>query len=105
RRIGGRIAQVNSASEVVLDKFVEVRNGDRLLLNLPSGVSESRVVSDSTSVWISVDSTDISVDSDEITADATSDATEVISITVSEPYSETPTPESVWTIESDELTN
>lgn len=44
RPIGGRIRSVNSASSIVLDRESQAQIGDTLILNLPSGVSQSRTI-------------------------------------------------------------
>lgn len=44
RPIGGRIRSVNSRSSIVLDRPSQAKIGDILILNLPSGVSQSRTI-------------------------------------------------------------
>lgn len=65
----GRISAVNGRV-ITLDRQADVAAGDRLILNLPSGASQSPTVQ---------------------------------AVTVTTAYSETPQPESVWVVESDEL--
>lgn len=71
---GGRISSVNGRS-ITLDRVPDAVAGDRLILNLPSGTSQSRTIQ---SVSGKV-------------------------VTVSLSYGETPQAESVWVVESDEL--
>ncbi|WP_317179133.1 host specificity protein J [Lelliottia amnigena] len=71
---GGRISGVNGRA-ITLDRVPGGTAGDRLIVNLPSGVSQSRTIQ------------------------AISDK----AVTVTTPYSETPNAEAVWLLESDEL--
>ncbi|WP_260986099.1 host specificity protein J [Bordetella genomosp. 13] len=104
RRIGGRI---RSATRTVIttDLDVIVRPGDRLVVNLPSGVSESRIVSDLVGEGVSADGTTWRADSTEITADMVGLPGSTLTITVTQPFSELPEPESIWTVESEALTS
>ncbi|HBM2902048.1 TPA: DUF1983 domain-containing protein [Klebsiella oxytoca] len=72
---GGRISAVNGRV-ITLDRDVDAKAGDRLQLNLPSGISQARSIQ--------------SVNSRR-------------QITVTTAYSETPETECVWVIESDDL--
>lgn len=72
---GGRISAVNGRV-ITLDRDVDAKPGDRLLLNLPSGISQSRTIQ------------------------AVNGRRQ---ITVTTAYSETPERECVWAIESDDL--
>lgn len=72
--MGGRISAVNGRV-IKLDRVADAAPGDRLILNLPSGASQSRT---------------IQVVNGE-------------SVTVTTAYSETPQAEAVWVVESDEL--
>lgn len=72
--MGGRISTVNGRV-IKLDRVADVAPGDRLIINLPSGVSQSRTIQ--------------SVNGE--------------SVTVTTAYSETPQVEAVWVVESDEL--
>ncbi|HEE9786895.1 TPA: DUF1983 domain-containing protein [Enterobacter soli] len=72
--MGGRISAVNGRV-IKLDRVADAAAGDRLILNLPSGVSQSRTIQ----------------------------AVNGESVTVSTAYSETPQAEAVWVVESDEL--
>ncbi|MNS08271.1 hypothetical protein D3C72_397290 [compost metagenome] len=74
RDLGGRIASANGRV-ITLDRTPGGAAGDRLIVNLPSGVSQSRTIQ------------------------AISDK----AVTVTTPYSETPNAEAVWLLESDEL--
>ncbi|WP_449576185.1 host specificity protein J [Lelliottia nimipressuralis] len=74
RDLGGRIASANGRV-ITLDRAPDGAAGDRLIVNLPSGVSQSRTIQ------------------------AISDK----AVTVTTPYSETPNAEAVWLLESDEL--
>lgn len=74
RDLGGRIASANGRV-IALDRAPGGAAGDRLIVNLPSGVSQSRTIQ------------------------AISDK----AVTVTTPYSETPNAEAVWLLESDEL--
>lgn len=72
---GGRISAVNGRV-ITLDRDVDAKAGDRLQLNLPSGISQARSIQ--------------SVNGRR-------------QITVTTAYSETPEAECVWVIESDDL--
>lgn len=71
---GGRISSVNGRV-ITLDRVPDVKPGDRLILNLPSGAAQARTIQ----------------------------AVNGQAVTVSIAYSETPQAESVWVVESDEL--
>lgn len=104
RRIGGRI---NSAtrSGVTTDFSVMVRPGDRLVVNLPSGVSESRIIGGVVGEGLSADGTTWRADSSELTADLVGLPGATLDITVTPPFSELPEPDAVWTVESGQLTS
>lgn len=72
--MGGRISAVNGRV-IKLDRVADATPGDRLILNLPSGASQSRTIQ----------------------------AVNGESVTVTTAYSETPQAEAVWVVESDEL--
>ncbi|WP_410376854.1 host specificity protein J [Enterobacter sp. CPE_E423] len=72
--MGGRISSVNGRV-IKLDRVADAAAGDRLILNLPSGASQSRTIQ----------------------------AVNGESVTVTTAYSETPQAEAVWVVESDEL--
>ncbi|MEE9689652.1 host specificity protein J [Enterobacter sp. HK169] len=72
--MGGRISAVNGRV-IKLDRVADAAAGDRLILNLPSGASQSRTIQ----------------------------AMNGESVTVTTAYSETPQAEAVWVVESDEL--
>ncbi|HAU4468635.1 TPA: host specificity protein J [Citrobacter freundii] len=72
--MGGRISAVNGRV-IKLDRVADAAAGDRLILNLPSGASQSRTIQ----------------------------AVNGEFITVTTAYSETPQAEAVWVVESDEL--
>lgn len=72
--MGGRISAVNGRV-IKLDRVVDAAAGDRLIINLPSGASQSRTIQ----------------------------AINGESVTVTTAYSETPQAEAVWVVESDEL--
>ncbi|MET6348850.1 host specificity protein J [Enterobacter kobei] len=72
--MGGRISSVNGRV-IKLDRVADAAAGDRLILNLPSGASQSRTIQ----------------------------AVNGESVTVTTAYSETPEAEAVWVVESDEL--
>jgi predicted phage tail protein len=74
RDLGGRVASANGRV-ITLDRGPGAAAGDRLIVNLPSGVSQSRTIQ------------------------AISDK----AVTVTTSYSETPNAEAVWLLESDEL--
>jgi len=74
RIIGGRISAVNGRT-VKLDRAADVRPGDRLFVNLPSGSAQARTVQ--------------AVNGDMVT--------------VTTPWSETPEAESNWAVEADDL--
>ncbi|HBM0283733.1 host specificity protein J [Salmonella enterica] len=71
---GGRISAVNGRV-IKLDRVADAAPGDRLILNLPSGASQSRTIQ----------------------------AVNGESVTVTTAYSENPQAEAVWVVESDEL--
>ncbi|WP_334373501.1 phage tail protein [Enterobacter hormaechei] len=72
--MGGRISAVNGRV-IKLDRVADAIAGDRLILNLPSGASQSRTIQ----------------------------AVNGESVTVTTAYSETPQAEAVWVVESNEL--
>lgn len=72
--MGGRISAVNGRV-IKLDRVADAAAGDRLILNLPSGASQSRTIQ----------------------------AVNGESVTVTTAYGETPQAEAVWVVESDEL--
>lgn len=72
--MGGRISAVNGRV-IKLDRVADAAAGDRLILNLPSGASQSRTIQ----------------------------AVNGESVTVTTAYSETPQAEAVWVVESTEL--
>lgn len=72
--MGGRISAVNGRV-IKLDRVADAAAGDRLILNLPSGASQSRTIQ----------------------------AVNAEFVTVTTAYSETPQAEAVWVVESDEL--
>lgn len=74
RDLGGRISAVNGRV-LTLDRAPDASAADRMIVNLPSGVSQSRTIQ-------------------SITGNK---------VTVTTAYSETPVAEAVWVIESDEL--
>ncbi|MDI3609315.1 host specificity protein J, partial [Pseudomonas aeruginosa] len=74
REIGGRISAV-AGRVITLDRDTQVKAGDRLFLNLPSGKAEARSVQ-------------------SVAGRA---------VTVTTAYSETPLPELVWTLDADDL--
>ncbi|HBL4970316.1 TPA: DUF1983 domain-containing protein [Enterobacter cloacae] len=74
RDLGGRISAVNGRV-LTLDRAPDASSADRMIVNLPSGVSQSRTIQ--------------SIKGNKVT--------------VTTAYSETPVAEAVWVIESDEL--
>ncbi|EKJ6979893.1 phage tail protein [Enterobacter hormaechei] len=72
--MGGRISAVNGRV-IKLDRVADAAAGDRLILNLPSGASQSRTIQ----------------------------AVNGESVTVTTAYSETPQAEAIWVVESDGL--
>lgn len=72
--MGGRISAVNGRV-IKLDRVADAAAGNRLILNLPSGASQSRTIQ----------------------------AVNGESVTVTTAYSETPQAEAVWVVESNEL--
>lgn len=71
---GGRIRSVNGRA-ITLDRVPDAKQGDRMILNLPSGAAQSRTIQSVTG--------------------------NVVTVTVA--YGETPQAESVWVVESDQL--
>jgi len=74
RDLGGRVSAVNGRI-LTLDRAPDASSGDRMIINLPSGVAQSRTIQ-------------------SITGNK---------VTVTTAYSETPVTQTVWVIESDEL--
>ncbi|WP_426768865.1 host specificity protein J [Enterobacter cloacae complex sp. 409J2] len=74
RTIGGRVSAVNGRN-ITLDRAADVRAGNRLFLNLPSGTAQARTVQ----------------------------AVNGNTVTVTTPYSETPEAECNWGVDSDDL--
>nr|WP_234015932.1 host specificity protein J [Achromobacter spanius] len=102
RRIGGRI-RAATRTVVTVDAELGVRPGDRLVVNLPSGVAETRIISSAVGEGLTADMTRFTVDSTELTADMIGLPGTVLNITVTAPFSELPEAECVWTLESEEL--
>ncbi|HCW20975.1 host specificity protein J, partial [Achromobacter sp.] len=102
RRIGGRIRSA-TATVVTVDAELGVRPGDRLTVNLPSGVSETRIISTAVGQGLTADMTTFTVDSTELTADLVGLPGTVLILTVTAPFSEVPEAECVWTLESEDL--
>ncbi len=102
RRIGGRIREA-TATVITVDARLGVRVGDRLTVNLPSGISETRIISSAVGQGLTADLTRFTVDSTELTADLVGLPDTVLVLTVTVPYSEVPQAECVWTLESEEL--
>ncbi|TBL88456.1 host specificity protein J [Hafnia alvei] len=74
RVIGGRISSVEGRN-IRLDREPDIKSGDRLIVNLPSGISQARTVQSVNGRLV----------------------------TVTTNYSETPQAESVWAVDADEL--
>lgn len=74
RDLGGRIAKAKGRT-ITLDRAPNTSSGDRLIVNLPSGISQSRTIQ------------------------SISDQT----VTVTTAYSESPREEAIWLVESNEL--
>ncbi len=102
RRIGGRIREA-TASRIVVDAELGIRPGDRLTVNLPSGKSETRVVSSAMGEPLTLDSGVYSYDSTTLTWDLIGLPGTAMHIDVSTPFSEVPEPDCVWTLESEAL--
>nr|WP_246282862.1 host specificity protein J [Achromobacter animicus] len=102
RRIGGRIREA-TRTVITVDAELGVRPGDRLVVNLPSGVAETRIISSAVGEGLTADMTRFTVDSTELTADMIGLPGTVLNITVTAPFSELPEAECVWTLESEEL--
>ncbi|WP_025138212.1 host specificity protein J [Achromobacter sp. DH1f] len=102
RRIGGRIHE-GSASKITVDAELGVRPGDRLTVNLPNGLSETRVVAKAVGTGLTADNTVFTVDSTELTADLVGLPGTVLHITVATPFSQAPEADCVWTLESEVL--
>ncbi|MBW3514987.1 DUF1983 domain-containing protein [Shewanella sp. NKUCC01_JLK] len=73
-RIGGRISAVNG-KQITLDRAVTIAVNDRLIINLPSGKAQARTI----------------------------EAVNGRVVKVTTEYSETPLPQLLWSVESDEL--
>lgn len=102
RRIGGRI-RTATATVVTVDAELGVRPGDRLTVNLPSGISETRIISAAVGQGLTADMTTFTVDSTELTADMVGLPGTVLILTVTAPFSQVPEAECVWTLESEDL--
>ncbi|MDH2052842.1 host specificity protein J [Achromobacter marplatensis] len=102
RRIGGRI-RAATATVITVDAELGVRPGDRLTVNLPSGVSQTRIISTAVGQGLTVDMTTFTVDSTELTADMVGLPGTVLILTVTAPFTEVPEAECVWTLESETL--
>ncbi|HAS1237276.1 phage tail protein [Enterobacter cloacae] len=74
RTIGGRVSAINGRN-ITLDRAADVKAGNRLFLNLPSGTAQARTVQ----------------------------AVNGNTVTVTTPYSETPEAECNWGVDSDDL--
>ncbi|MEL4350147.1 phage tail tip fiber protein [Shewanella xiamenensis] len=73
-RIGGRISAVNG-KQITLDRAATIAVNDRLIINLPNGKAQARTI----------------------------EAVNGRVVTVTTEYSETPLPQLLWSVESDEL--
>ena len=102
RRIGGRIREA-TATVVTVDAELGVRPGDRLTVNLPGGVSETRIISTAVGQGLTADMTTFTVDSTELTADMVGLPGTVLVLSVTAPFTEVPEAECVWTLESETL--
>lgn len=102
RRIGGRIRSATS-TVITVDAELGVRPGDRLTVNLPSGVSQTRIISTAVGEGLTADMTTFTVDSTELTADMVGLPGTVLILTVTAPFTEVPQAECVWTLESETL--
>jgi len=102
RRIGGRVRSA-TATVVTVDAELGVRPGDRLTVNLPSGVSQTRIISSAVGQGLTADMTTFTVDSTELTADMVGLPGTVLNLTVTAPFTEVPEAECVWTLESETL--
>lgn len=102
RRIGGRIREA-TARWIVVDAELGVRAGDRVTVNLPSGRSETRLVSSALGEPLTLDSGMYSFDSTRLTADMVSVPGTAMHIVVQPPFSEVPEAECIWTLESEAL--
>ncbi len=102
RRIGGRIREA-STTVITVDAEIAVRPGDRLTVNLPNGVSETRQVSSAIGEVISADGRTIRGDTRELTADLIGLPGAVLHITVRQPFSSAPEADCIWTLESEAL--
>ncbi|CAO3954603.1 host specificity protein J [Achromobacter mucicolens] len=102
RRIGGRIRSA-TATTVTVDLAIGVRAGDRLILNMPNGLTQTRIVQGAVGTMITADQTIWTADSTEITADMIGIQGATLEITVTQPFADIPEPEAVWTLESEEL--
>lgn len=87
----------------MVDAELGIRPGDRLTVNLPSGKSETRVVSSAMGEPLTLDSGVYSYDSTKLTADMIGLPGTAMHIDVQIPFSEVPEPECVWTLESEAL--
>lgn len=105
RRIGGRIRSASSAA-VIVDQLGEIRPGDKLTIITPSGVAETRTVKEGF-CGIGEEGGQM-VGSTNYYAGSTSDFVGEFNIrgcviTLTEPFSQAPVPESIWAFENDEL--
>ncbi|CUK12904.1 Domain of uncharacterised function (DUF1983) [Achromobacter xylosoxidans] len=87
----------------MVDAELGIRPGDRLTVNLPSGKSETRVVSSAMGEPLTLDSGVYSYDSTTLTWDLIGLPGTAMHIDVSTPFSEVPEPDCVWTLESEAL--
>lgn len=105
RRIGGRIRSA-STSAVIVDALGEVRPGDTLTIITPSGVAETRVVKDGF-CGIGAEGGQMAGSTNFYAGSTTEFVGEFnitgCVITLTEPFSEAPVPESIWAFENDEL--
>lgn len=105
RRIGGRIRSASSTA-VIVDQLGEIRPGDKLTVITPSGVAETRTVKEGF-CGIGKEGGQM-VGSTNYYAGSTIDFVGEFNITgcvitLTEPFSAAPAPESVWAFENDEL--
>lgn len=105
RRIGGRI-RASSAFAVIVDQLGEIRPGDKLTIITPSGVAETRTVKEGF-CGIGELGGQMAGSTNYYAGSTTEFAGEFnitgCVITVTEPFSAIPAPESAWAFENDEL--
>jgi predicted phage tail protein len=103
RRIGGRVVSAG-VDYIVVDAPVVAGPGDEITITLPSGITETRTISAAMGGALTADTDEYTADTTELTADMTGFRSSIVNIFVTEEFSEVPEPETIWALNTEELT-